>query len=132
MVRTIATVALVALFVLVELVSAAPRMGGPPFSIAKSLSKRSFRVERVQHRKPTPRSAHKAMRKAFNKFGWTMPAALTQKAGTGAGANGTAAASNQTGSVVNNPEDNDVEFLSPITVGGQTMMMDFDTGSSDL
>ena len=27
---------------------------------------------------------------------------------------------------------NDAEFLSPVTVGGQTLVMDFDTGSSDM
>lgn len=36
------------------------------------------------------------------------------------------------GSVSAKPEEADAEFLSPITVGGQQMMMDFDTGSSDM
>lgn len=29
-------------------------------------------------------------------------------------------------------QEGDSEFLSPINIGGQTMNMDFDTGSSDL
>ncbi len=37
-----------------------------------------------------------------------------------------------TGVVTNTPEQGDVEYLSPITIGGQTMNMDFDSGSSDL
>lgn len=41
-------------------------------------------------------------------------------------------ASGQTGSVTNTPEGNDVEFLSPVNIGGQTLNLDFDTGSSDL
>ncbi|KAL7936482.1 aspartic peptidase domain-containing protein [Trichoderma chlorosporum] len=41
-------------------------------------------------------------------------------------------ASGQTGSVTNTPEGNDVEFLSPVKIGGQTLNLDFDTGSSDL
>lgn len=45
-----------------------------------------------------------------------------------AGNNGTA----QTGIVAANPEKNDVEFLSPVSIGGQTLNLDFDTGSSDL
>ena len=53
-------------------------------------------------------------------------------AGAGAAANTTAAAAGQTGNVTNTPEQGDVEFLAPITVGGQKMVMDFDTGSSDL
>jgi hypothetical protein len=40
--------------------------------------------------------------------------------------------SGQTGSVTNTPEGNDVEFLSPVNIGGQTLNLDFDTGSSDL
>lgn len=30
------------------------------------------------------------------------------------------------------PQSQDVEFLSPVTIGGQTLTLDFDTGSSDL
>ena len=52
-------------------------------------------------------------------------------AGVGAAAS-TGAAGAQAGTVAATPEANDVEFLAPITVGGQTMNMDFDTGSSDL
>lgn len=56
-----------------------------------------------------------------------------------AGGNSTApvgAAGNSTGTgrgiVTATPEKGDVEYLSPIQVGGQTMNMDFDSGSSDL
>ena len=43
-----------------------------------------------------------------------------------------AAASAQSGSVAANPEQYDSEYLCPVTVGGQTLNLDFDTGSSDL
>ncbi|KAF4636879.1 hypothetical protein G7Y89_g1214 [Cudoniella acicularis] len=36
------------------------------------------------------------------------------------------------GKVTATPEQGDVEFLSPVIIGGQTMNMDFDSGSSDL
>lgn len=36
------------------------------------------------------------------------------------------------GSVANTPEAGDVEYLAPVTIGGQTVNMDFDSGSSDL
>ncbi|KAH9219540.1 aspartic peptidase domain-containing protein [Leptodontidium sp. 2 PMI_412] len=45
-------------------------------------------------------------------------------------ANGTAGKG--TGIVTATPEQGDVEYLSPVNIGGQTINMDFDTGSSDL
>lgn len=36
------------------------------------------------------------------------------------------------GSVAATPEDGDVEYLSPVEIGGQTVNLDFDTGSADL
>ncbi|KAI1164397.1 acid protease [Nemania serpens] len=39
---------------------------------------------------------------------------------------------NGTGLVVNVPEANDVEYISPVNIGGQVVNLDFDTGSSDL
>lgn len=34
--------------------------------------------------------------------------------------------------VIATAEEGDAEFLSPVTIGGQSVTMDFDTGSSDL
>jgi hypothetical protein len=39
---------------------------------------------------------------------------------------------NSDGSVPANPETNDAEYLSPVTIDGQTLNLDFDTGSADL
>jgi len=36
------------------------------------------------------------------------------------------------GSVTATPEQYDAEYLCPVTIGGQTLNLDFDTGSSDL
>lgn len=47
-----------------------------------------------------------------------------------AATNGTAAPG--TGLVATTPEQGDVEYLSPVTIGGQTLNLDFDSGSSDL
>ncbi len=37
-----------------------------------------------------------------------------------------------TGVVPATPEQGDIEFLAPVVIGGQTLNLDFDTGSSDL
>jgi len=63
--------------------------------------------------------------------------ATSSTTGVTAAANGTTnSAANSTGSgtgvVVNTPESGDTEYLSPVNIGGQTLNMDFDTGSSDL
>lgn len=50
-------------------------------------------------------------------------------------ANATSNAANGTagvGLVTNTPEQGDVEYLSPVNIGGQTLNLDFDSGSSDL
>lgn len=43
-----------------------------------------------------------------------------------------AAAASQTGSVKATPEQFDQAYLCPVTVGGRTLNLDFDTGSADL
>jgi hypothetical protein len=62
----------------------------------------------------------------------TASAGLPKSTGGGAatGASNTTAAGS--GTVAATPEQGDVEYLAPISIGGQTMNMDFDSGSSDL
>lgn len=43
-----------------------------------------------------------------------------------------ATAASQQGSVAANPQAYDEAYLCPVSVGGQTLNLDFDTGSSDL
>jgi hypothetical protein len=59
------------------------------------------------------------LQKAFNKYAAPVPADVA------------AAAAGQ-GSVVATPEQFDAEYLCPVTIGGQTLNLDFDTGSADL
>ncbi|KAK1816377.1 hypothetical protein LTR12_009268 [Friedmanniomyces endolithicus] len=44
----------------------------------------------------------------------------------------TTTANGETGQVTASPEQNDSEYLSPVTIGGQALTLDFDTGSADL
>lgn len=55
---------------------------------------------------------------ALTKYGGTVPAAVHAAA--------------VSGSAITTPQDNDVEYLTPVTIGGSTLNLDFDTGSADL
>ena len=58
--------------------------------------------------------------KVYGKFGKEAPADVK------------AAAANNDGTVTATPEQYDSEYLCPVSIGGQTLNLDFDTGSSDL
>ena len=85
-------------------------------------SKRSaFSVKQAATGKMIPRSGPAAYKKALAKYGAPIPNAVND-----------AIAAVQSGTVTANPTQFDSQYLSPVTVGGQSLMMDFDTGSSDL
>ncbi|KAL8666340.1 MAG: hypothetical protein Q9202_001611 [Teloschistes flavicans] len=96
-----------------------------------SFVQKSFKIQRRQTGSTSP-DGMAALSKAYRKYGWTVPEALNttierpqvlSKGDPGDGKEGDVSAT---------PEEGDASFLSPIQIGGQTMMMDFDTGSSDL
>lgn len=70
--------------------------------------------------------------KASIKSGPAALAAVYGKFGKAVPANVSAAAANNDGTVVASPTQYDSEYLCPVTIGGQTLNLDFDTGSSDL
>ncbi|KAF2188137.1 acid protease [Zopfia rhizophila CBS 207.26] len=122
------------LFFLVTLFAAIV-LAAPAPARKRNLQKRSFKVPRqLNPAHPRGLNGYDAMRKAYAKYGWGFIAArkngegakLTPKVNAG---NGTA---NGTGEVAANPEDNAALFLSPVEIGGQTLNLDFDSGSSDL
>lgn len=72
------------------------------------------------------------MRKAFTKYGWTVPQALHDSA-----ASVTEAADQSRNSTVrvaaaSKPTEGETQFLVPVSIAGQTLHMNLDTGSSDL
>lgn len=79
----------------------------------------SFRLDQTVQ-KPFILSGPSAMAKTYAKFNKEIPAVIA------------AAAANNDGTVTATPEEYDAEYLCPVTLGGQTLNLDFDTGSSDL
>ncbi|KAJ5121647.1 Peptidase aspartic catalytic [Penicillium bovifimosum] len=112
-----------------------------PVVAPNRLQGRSFKVERV---KRNDHVAHgpTALRKAYRKFGIDTttlngvdvsdfqpfetqhPAPKSAQAAAGK--------SDQTGVVDATSVDGDVEFVSPVNIGGQTLDMNFDSGSADM
>jgi hypothetical protein len=100
---------------------------------------RSFKVDRIR-RSDYVAYGPAALRKAYRKFNINAtnfgldlldfepipPSELAAKA------TGNAAEPEEEGAVSATSVNSDAEFVSPIQVGGQTLVMDFDTGSSDL
>ncbi|MCJ1472237.1 Type I transmembrane sorting receptor [Lambiella insularis] len=66
------------------------------------------------------KSGPRLMAETYLKFGKEMPTEVSNAAAT------------TSGTVVANPTQYDSEYVCSVTVGGQTMRLDFDTGSSDL
>ncbi|KAL1986983.1 hypothetical protein VTN96DRAFT_5139 [Rasamsonia emersonii] len=100
---------------------------------------RSFKVDRVRRSDYVPYGPA-ALRKAYRKFNITQtnfgldvldfepikPSELASKATTNP------KEPDEQGAVSAMSINNDAEFVSPVQIGGQTLVMDFDTGSSDL
>jgi hypothetical protein len=94
--------------------------------------KRSFKIPRVQQHNYVPDGTF-ALRKAYRKFGLgtldTYPGInFSPKVAAAIDGKG----STEDGEVSASPTQNDAQFLSPVTVGGQTLVLNFDSGSSDM
>ncbi len=102
-------------------------------SPVKLKQKRSFKIPRIQQHNYVP-NGKAAYRRALFKFGFDdiefLPdgeVATRVKAATDAQING----QSEDGETSASPTQNDAQFLSPVKVGGQTLIMNFDSGSSD-
>ncbi|KAL1852608.1 hypothetical protein Plec18167_007702 [Paecilomyces lecythidis] len=106
MVNTSLLAALTAYAVAVSAAPTAPQVKG-------------FSVNQVAVPKGVYRHPAAQLAKAYGKYHATVPTQV-------------AAAAAATGSVTTNPTSNDEEYITQVTVGDDTLGLDFDTGSADL
>lgn len=109
----------------------------------QKLQKRSFKISRVKQHNYVA-NGPRALAKAYAKYGMSMPStgsdildflpktSLVLSPASSKAANGTGGQGSENGQVSATGTQNDAEFLSPVNVGGQTLIMDFDSGSSDM
>lgn len=83
----------------------------------------AFRVDQVQTGHSV-RVGPAALQKVYQKYSKAVPTKVSAAAA--------AAAAAASGSVQASPEQYDAEYLCPVSVGGTTLNLDFDTGSADL
>lgn len=93
---------------------------------AELVSRSTFQVKQVAAGK-TYKSGPLQLMKAYNKYASTGAQAPAHVVSAAA-----AAAAVQSGTVSASPEQYDESYLCPVTVGGTTLNLDFDTGSADL
>lgn len=134
----------------------APSVLAVPAPATNQVAKRSFKVERIANPHFVARDGTRQLIKSYSKYGMPLPAELIEarnnarkalvaavsavgnttnalNSTSSAAKNTTAgAAGTGTGLVTATPETGDTEYLSPVKIGGQTINMDFDSGSADL
>ncbi|EEP75536.1 hypothetical protein UREG_00382 [Uncinocarpus reesii 1704] len=99
---------------------------------------RSFKIDLVRRSDYLP-DGPRALKKAYAKFG-IIPTNINYghfndfiplASGLDRDAISKAKQPDETGAVTNTPTAHDVQYLSPVTIGGQQFVMNLDTGSSD-
>ena len=104
--------------VLAALALAAPLVSSSPVDLQPR--KQSFRVNQVSSGKKFTKNGPAAYARALGKYHAPVPSHVQE------------AAASQSGSAAANPVGDDLEYVTPVTIGSQTLNLDFDTGSSDL
>lgn len=104
------TAQVTALAAILSLAQAAPTISEKGFSLKQE-------VPKLGPKKPGP----VALRDAYVKYRAEVPDHVSA-----------AAAAASSGTVVASPQTDDISYLIPVVVGGTTLHLDLDTGSSDL
>jgi aspergillopepsin I len=86
---------------------------------AVPLEKRNTFSVKQQPNTSYKKSGPAALAKALGKYNAPLPSAIV-------------VAASDDGTVIATPDQGDEEYLCPVTIGGQTLNLDFDTGSADL
>ncbi|KAJ5141896.1 aspergillopepsin A-like aspartic endopeptidase [Penicillium atrosanguineum] len=111
-----------------------------PTALRPQRRTRSFRVERAKRSEYIPNGPN-ALAKAYRKFGLAPTTFIdvdlndfeAYKVAKSAVSTSTDSSDDdQTGEVAAKSVNSDVEFISTVTIGGQDIPMDFDTGSADM
>ncbi|KAI9711245.1 MAG: Type I transmembrane sorting receptor [Bogoriella megaspora] len=107
------TSSVVAVAALAQIAVASPRYH-------HSQSHSHFKISQVATGRKFTRNGAQSVMKTYQKFSKTVPSHVQ------------AAAAAVSGAATTTPEPNDQEYLTPVTVGNNTLNLDFDTGSADL
>lgn len=112
----------------------APAPGSPP-NAESAPGKRSFSVTQIKN-KHHVRNGPLALAKTYRKYNRALPSDLEAAVAniTSTSRSRLRTPRRDTGTVPATPEDYDAEYLSPVQIGTppQTLILDFDSGSSDL
>lgn len=92
---------------------------GAAVPVTSTSEKKTFSVNQVKVAGTKTKNPAEHYANALRKYGAEVPSHVL-------------AAAAATGSVTTSPTEFDSEYLTPIDVGGTTMNLDIDTGSSDL
>ena len=110
--------------------------------VASPLNRRDgdySKIHRQANPGASPRNGTQAMLRAYQKYQWGAPITTNEHISTNAASdpvNEKLATGGVSGSgsglVAATPEQHNSEYLCPVTIGGQSLNLDIDTGSSDL
>ncbi|KAI9764090.1 MAG: hypothetical protein M1840_008895 [Geoglossum simile] len=98
-------------------------LGAPVLESHEKRRPGSFKIEQVRNPHYEPNGLAD-LKSAYAKYGLSMPEGFDHRLAKRAG--------DVQGNVSAIPVGRDKQFVSPVTIGGQTFLMNFDTGSSDL